>query len=442
MNLIEKYNINVPRYTSYPTAPHFNSSFKSDRYVHFLSSIKEEERVSLYIHIPFCHQLCWYCGCNTKVVSKYAPVERYVDVLLKEIETVAQHMPQGVKVSHLHFGGGTPTMLKTSDFSKIYKAIERLFVFEKDAEKAVEIDPRSFTPDMADTLMSCGMNRVSFGVQDFDFKVQQAIHREQPFEMVRSVVNMLKNRQIDAINFDLIYGLPLQTEATIEETIAKTLELSPRRIALFGYAHVPWMKKHQQLLEKYDLPTAQQRLKFFDLASNLLMMNGYVQVGLDHFAREDDALVLAQRNGNLYRNFQGYTVDSAKTLLAFGASSIGELPQGFVQNHTSVKSYIEAVESCGFGTEKGLEKTDDDCLRSILIERIMCDYSIDFKDILLPDDFEYNTDFLAEMETDGLVVWQGEKLTVTPKGKPYVRLVASVFDAYLHANLARHSAAV
>ncbi|MDH5750643.1 MAG: oxygen-independent coproporphyrinogen III oxidase, partial [Rhodospirillales bacterium] len=331
-DLSNKYDLRVPRYTSYPTAPHFNDSVTADVYRRWLGELDVDQNLSLYFHIPFCDEMCWFCGCYTKIVKRYEPVAEYLDTMLGEVDLIADILPARMKASHLHWGGGSPTMLTGEDWQRTIDKLRTRFEVTDNAEIAVELDPRTATEDYVRALATAGVNRASIGVQDFDPLVQQAINRIQPFDVTERVIGWLRKHGIENINMDLMYGLPHQTLARVEDMVAKTATLRPHRIALFGYAHVPWMKSHQKMIKEEDLPDANERWQQFELASERLVESGYVKLGLDHFALPDDDMAAALNENRLHRNFQGYTVDEAPVMLGFGASAIGSLPQGYVQN--------------------------------------------------------------------------------------------------------------
>jgi oxygen-independent coproporphyrinogen III oxidase len=330
VNLAERYDMRVPRYTSYPTAPHFTEAVGSDRYVEWLGELKPGQDVSLYFHIPFCDTLCWFCGCHTKIVRNYKPVTEYIKVISKEISLISSRVSGRVKASHIHWGGGSPTILTGDDWRQIMDWIGKHFDIASDAEIAVEMDPRDTTEEYVKALAGAGVNRASIGVQDFDPEVQKAVNRIQSFETTERVVGWLRDHGITGLNMDLMYGLPHQTTERVVSTVDQAVTLAPQRIALFGYAHVPWMKAHQKLIDADTLPDTAARWDQAQAAANRLVEAGYEAIGLDHFARSDDSLAKARRDGRLHRNFQGYTVDEAPVLLGFGASAIGSLPQGYV----------------------------------------------------------------------------------------------------------------
>ena len=446
--MFQKYaSMAVPRYTSYPTVPHFDSGVGGRGYAGWLEALNPAEPVSLYLHVPFCRKLCWYCGCNMKLASRYEPVADYVETLIRELELVAEHLPGRVGLSHLHFGGGTPTALEPDDLERVMDAVRAHFTVNEGAELAIESDPRTLTPEMTRRIGALGFTRASFGIQEFDAKVQKAINRIQPEEMVVSAVKGLRDAGITGINFDLIYGLPHQTVDTLRATIAACAALKPDRLALFGYAHVPWMAKKQRLIDEAALPGAQERIDQAAAAARMILAAGYEAIGLDHFALPHDELAIAARQGTLRRNFQGYTTDKARTLLGVGATSIGRTPSGYVQNIAETGAWARAVTSGALPVAKGHAFQGEDTLRGDVIEALMCRGQVDLDDAIrhhgaTPDCFETELEALAAMESDGLVTVDGPVLRLTEEGKPLVRTVASVFDAYLSTGAARHSVAV
>jgi oxygen-independent coproporphyrinogen-3 oxidase len=437
----------VPRYTSYPTAPHFRSDFGASAYAAWLAAIPPESDISLYVHVPYCVQLCWYCGCHTRVASSYDSVLRYRDALLTEIAAVGRRLPGGPKVTQIHWGGGTPTVLRPDDFRRIDEALKSTFTVAADAEIAVEIDPRSLGDDMVSVLAAAGVNRVSFGVQDFNPRVQAAINRIQSYATTRGAVDRLRSAGVQSVNLDLLYGLPLQTEASVRETIDLTLDLQPDRLALFGYAHVPWMKSHQRLIKDDELPGPGQRWAQATAAAAALAAGGYMPVGIDHFARPHDALARAARDGTLHRNFQGYTTDAAPHLIGLGASAISRVPQGYAQNQSNVREWLERIEAGQLGTARGLGLDAEDRLRADIIERVMCDLTVDLDAVTAAHgtDSRAVADAFPALEAlarDGIATLAGARVGVTAEARLLARLVAAAFDTYLAAGRARHSVAV
>ncbi|WP_243373386.1 oxygen-independent coproporphyrinogen III oxidase [Microvirga solisilvae] len=443
--LIARYDQRVPRYTSYPTAPHFKPEVGADTYAKWLAELSPRTALSLYLHVPFCAELCLYCGCHTTVARSYSPVASYVELLEQEIELVAQQLPERMDVTHIHWGGGTPTILSGADLRRIMGLLERSFGISSTAEIAVEIDPRTLTLEHVNALAASGLNRASLGVQDFDPKVQKTINRIQSFEQTAKVADWLRNAGVTGLNLDLMYGLPYQTTESVLRTVEQALQLDPDRIALFGYAHVPWMKRHQALLPEETMPDAIERVEQNTAAAAALVEAGYVQIGLDHFAKPSDPMVAQQREGRLHRNFQGYTTDEATALIGFGTSAIGSLPQGYVQNASSTVAYREAITKGQLATVRGIVLTDDDRLRRSIIERLMCDFSVDLRGIT-PDEaastFAGELAAIDDMARDGLVKRKGLSIQIPEESHLLVRNVCAAFDRYLENGAARHSRAV
>lgn len=438
----------VPRYTSYPTAPHFHEGIGEGAVRAWLARLDPAEPISLYVHVPFCRQVCWYCGCNMKLVgNREGPLDDYVDALVEEIGLVADALPGRLRVSHVHFGGGTPTVLSAAALGRVMSALGARFDLLPDAEVAIECDPRTFAADKAQALGALGFNRASFGVQEFDPKVQAAINRIQPPEMVARAVEALRAAGIASVNFDLIYGLPHQTAAMLLDTVARCLAFEPSRIALFGYAHVPWVARRQKMIDGAALPGAAERLEQAGRAAAALEAGGMVPVGMDHFAAPDDALARAAATGRLRRNFQGYTTDGATTLIGFGATSIGRTPSGYMQNIAETGAWARAVREGRFATAKGVALTEGDNVRGAAIEELMCFGATDTR--ALARQFGVGTgwareaaEFLRPLEADGLVSIDEGRIAVTAEGRPLVRVVASAFDAYIARQDGRHSVAV
>ena len=446
-DLINKYDLRVPRYTSYPTSPHFNDQVNGEVYKRWLSELDPASELSLYFHIPFCDEMCWFCGCYTKIVKRYDPVKEYLDALLAEIDLVADALPERLTAKHLHWGGGSPTMLKGEDWLAIMNKLRERFDVADDAEIAVELDPRTATEPYVAELERAGVNRASIGVQSYEPKVQEAINRIQPYETTKQVIEWLRAHNITRINMDLMYGLPLQDTGEIETMVDLTVELQPNRIALFGYAHVPWMKSHQKLIHEEDLPDANERWKQFTLAVERLKERGYVQVGFDHFAHPDDPMAKAIDTGDLHRNFQGYTTDTAPAMLGFGASAIGYMPQGYIQNEQPLKAYRQSIYAGVLPVARGIPLSNADKLHRAIIEDIMCNLTVD----LAARASEYGLDVasldddvkkLLPLTDDAICTIDGHTITVTETGRPFVRLVASAFDEYLNLGPGRHSKAV
>lgn len=437
----------LPRYTSYPTAPHFSAAITQQTYRQWLASIPQERTVSLYLHIPFCRSMCWYCGCNTMIARRNEPVAEYLAALQREIEMVASHVAQPLKVNQIHFGGGTPTIVEPAQFADLMNLLRQKFTFLPDAEVAIEIDPRRLTREMMLELGASGVTRASLGVQSFDPVVQQAINRIQSFEDTAAATEGLRAAGVRGINFDLIYGLPHQTVASCFDTVRKCLQLRPNRLSVFGYAHVPTFKKHQRKIDEAVLPDGANRHLQANMIACSLTNAGYRQIGLDHFALPEDTLTTAQAAGNLHRNFQGYTTDTSDVLIGFGASAIGRLDQGYVQNDAGTRSYCTQIDSGDLATRKGYALTADDRVRADIIERIMCDFRVDLQQICArhgakPSDVLQSAIRLHTLIADGVVHLEGHVLSVTDDARHLVRSVASAFDAYIGTSGPVYSRAV
>jgi len=428
----------VPRYTSYPTAPHFSTGIGAQQVGGWLADLSPGASVSLYLHVPFCARMCWYCGCNMRLIARYDPVAAYVERLISEIHMRADALGYRHTLTHIHWGGGTPTTLSPADFARVDAAIRERFIVADDAEIAVEIDPRTLNEETADALAAMGCNRASLGVQEFDLTVQKAINRVQPFETVAQVCAWLRARGIEALNFDLMYGLPHQTPEMLADTVAQAVSLDPARIAVFGYAHVPWMAKNQRKIDESALPSGETRFEMAAQAGAQLEALGYEAIGFDHFARPDDSLAVAAHNGRLRRNFQGYTTDQADALIGLGASSISALPQGYAQNVVQTNDYLKAIDAGALPVAKGLELRAEDIWRRAVIERLMCDFAVDLEAIALRFGLSgeaFDADFarLEPLVADGLARIDGAQVYVTAQGRPLARVVAAAFDTYLAA---------
>jgi oxygen-independent coproporphyrinogen-3 oxidase len=447
-DLAAKYDLRVPRYTSYPTAPHFHAGVGSDAYKGWLGGLDPALELSVYLHIAYCAEMCWFCGCHTKITKRYAPVAAYMESLWREMALVAEALPTRMTARHVHFGGGSPTILSAEDFVRTVDLLREHFILKPDAEVAVELDPRTADEAYVKAMAGAGVTRASIGVQDLDDKVQQAINRIQPYEITEQVTGWLRHHGVAEVNIDLIYGLPYQTLDGLLATIDKAVTgLRPRRVALFGYAHVPWMKKHQTLIPEESLPDTATRFAQYEQGCRLLTETlGYVQVGLDHFAAPDDELAVALKDKRLHRNFQGYTTDSAPALIGLGASGIGSLPQGYVANEGEIHAYQRAIVEGRLPTARGVAVTADDLMRRDIIERLMCDLEVDLDRVAerhdSPERFEGELAALAPLQADGLVTVDGQRITVTDDGRTLVRAVCAAFDRYLKQGEQRHSKAI
>jgi oxygen-independent coproporphyrinogen III oxidase len=436
----------APRYTSYPTAPHFSAAVGREQTRQWLGELSDAATLSLYFHVPFCAEICAYCGCHTKALRQEAPLTVYKETLLREIELVAS-ATKARRVVSIHWGGGTPGMLGPARFLEISESIARHFDVGAHPEHAIELDPRLLAEPLVEALARAGVNRASLGVQDFNPHVQEAAGRVQPYETVARAVELLRRGGVEALNFDLMYGLPHQTREDVARTAALAAGLAPARLAVFGYAHVPWFKTHQKLIDAAALAGAAERLAQAEVARETLEAAGYVSIGLDHFALPDDPLTRAVREGRMRRNFQGYTTDAADALLPFGVSSIGRLPQGYVGNAADNAGWRRSIEAGRFATTRGLAFTPEDIARGAVIERLMCDFSVDYGEQarahgFAPDAFDAAAPGLEALVAQGLAEVSGRRVAMTPAGRPFVRLAAAAFDAYLESGAARHSAAV
>ena len=446
-SLIEKYDARVPRYTSYPTAPHFSPAIDAARYRGWLAALPDGAALSLYLHVPFCTRLCWYCGCHTTVVNRPAPVAAYAGTLLAEIDLLSAAIGRRLEVRHVHWGGGTPTVMGPERMAAVMQRLRARFAFHPGAEVAVEIDPCVADAQVVDGLAGMGCTRASLGVQDFDPRVQQAVNRIQSFETTRACAEALRRRGIRSINVDLMYGLPYQSAAGMAETVGRTLELAPDRLAVFGYAHVPWMKKHQSLLPEQALPGPLARWEQAQAAERVITRAGWRAIGLDHYASGEDELARALEAGTLRRNFQGYTTDTAPVLLGLGTSSIGSLPEGYVQNAAVLPDWRASVRAGVLPISRGVALTAEDRLRRDVIESLMCQGRVTLRTVAArhaadPAILLAAAPRLEEMARDGLIDFDGDALAVRPEARLFVRTVTAVFDAYLQPGQPRHARAV
>ncbi len=439
------FDAKVPRYTSYPTAPHFNNDVTPAIFGDWIRAIDAGSTISLYVHVPFCRRLCWFCACRTQGTSSAAPVAAYLETLKSELALLKKNLPQGVTLSRLHWGGGTPTLLEAGMMEDLAGAIFDVAPLSEGGEFSVEIDPNEIDESRLAVLSAAGMNRASIGVQDFDDEIQQTIGRIQGYDVTRDAVDMIRANGVHSLNADILFGLPHQNQERITESVQKLLSLSPDRVALYGYAHVPWMAKRQQMIPEDALPTPQERLALFETARKLFMWDNYEEIGIDHFATKTDGLSVAQRNGTLRRNFQGYTDDTSDVLVGMGASSISRFPQGFAQNAPATSVHTGAIRDGQFSTSRGHTFTDEDKLRGRLIEALMCDFRIDATEIV--DTFGISRARLNEMfskvmaEFPDVLELESDGLSVPPAVRPLTRLIARSFDAY-DMSKAQHSAAI
>lgn len=439
------FDAKVPRYTSYPTAPHFSNDVGPDLFGQWMSEIAPESAISLYIHVPFCRRLCWFCACRTQGTQSDDPVAAYLETLKSELRLIARRLPEGITLSRLHWGGGTPTLLKPAMMTELAQAIFDVAPLGDNAEFSVEIDPNEIDAERLDALAAVGMNRASIGVQDFDPMIQKTIGRIQGYDVTRDAVDMIRARGIASLNADILFGLPHQTKARMTESVQKLLSLNPDRVALYGYAHVPWMAKRQQMIPSDKLPTPEQRLELFETARRLFKWDNYADIGIDHFATQDDGLTHALKAGRLKRNFQGYTDDQADVLIGVGASSISKFPRGYAQNASATSAHTAAIRAGQFSTARGHQFKGGDVLRARLIEALMCDFRIDRAEIL--QSFDISAATLDSLITqvnrsfDGLLTISDEGLFIPAEARPLTRMIARGFDEY-DLSKAGHSSAI
>jgi oxygen-independent coproporphyrinogen-3 oxidase len=439
------FDARVPRYTSYPTAPHFSSDVGADRTAAWMAAVPEASQISLYVHVPFCRRLCWFCACRTQGTKTADPLRGYLDTLKAELDLLAENLPAGITLSRLHWGGGTPTLMPAPMIRELAGAIAAVLPMAPKGEFSVEIDPNEIDDARLDALAEAGMRRASIGVQDFDPEIQRVIGREQTFEVTQEAVNKLRQRGNASLNADILFGLPHQTPARLSESVQKLLSLSPDRVALYGYAHVPNMARRQMMIPSDTLPRPEERLQLFDTARQLFVWDGYREIGIDHFARPGDGLEIAARTGKLRRNFQGYTDDTAPVLIGAGASSISRFPQGYAQNAAATSEYQKRVRAGSLATARGHVFRGDDTLRARMIEAVMCDFGIHAKEMTatwgadpawLKDRFDEVAQAFA-----GMVEVTDDGLWVPERARPLTRLIARALDAY-DLSLAGHSSAI
>lgn len=439
------FDARVPRYTSYPTAPHFGPGIGPSDFAQWIEAIPENSAVSLYIHVPFCRRLCWFCACRTQGTTSDEPVVAYVETLKAELSLLRANLPRGVRLSRLHWGGGTPTLLAPDLMRGLADTIFDVVPLAEDGEFSVEIDPNEIDDARLDALAAAGMNRASIGVQDFDPLIQKAIGREQSYQLTRDVAERIRARGVASLNADILYGLPFQTGPRISDSVQKLLTLSPDRVALYGYAHVPWMSRRQQMIPSDAMPTPEERLSLFETARQLFLWDGYVEVGIDHFAKPEDGMARALKAGTLRRNFQGYTDDTAPVLIGLGASSISRFPQGFAQNASATAAHTKAIREGRFSTHKGHRFSGEDTLRARIIEALMCDFFVSREELLR--DFEVTPARVEALfqraagEFGDMVRVSDEGFQIPERARPLTRMIARAFDAYDSAK-AKHSSAI
>jgi oxygen-independent coproporphyrinogen III oxidase len=439
---VATYDKPVPRYTSYPTAAQFDASVGRIEHADWLSGLSGERAV-LYLHVPFCRELCFYCACNTGVVRQAGTLDAYARAMTRELEQVARLVP-GLRIESVQWGGGTPPQLGARRLLSVARRIEALLDIRPGREMSMEIDPRFCDDEAVEAMATIGVTRASLGVQDFDIAVQRAINRLQSSESTAIVIDRLRDAGIRQINIDLVYGLPLQTLESLADTLEQAIALDADRFAVFGYAHVPWMKPRQRLIDESMLPRAALRAEMADLVSRRLMAAGYVKLGLDHYARPSDALALAASERRLRRSFQGYVADDSPWVVGIGASAISSLPRGYVQNTAQTAAYMDAVERSGLATARGIAWSAADRLRGAIISELMCHFEVDLEAVCLRHEQDLRlllSDVvgLPSLVADGLVCLEGSRLVVTDRGRPLVRSVCAVFDQHYTGAEGRHA---
>ena len=447
---LNKYDISGPRYTSYPTADRFVEAFTEDAYKLALQnrrSVAAVSPLSIYVHIPFCESLCFFCACNKIVTKHHERSAEYLRYLNREIDLHIEHLGTGQTISQLHLGGGSPTFFSDDELSDLMSMLKRNFVFAPGGEYSIEVDPRTVNEQRLKHLADLGFNRLSFGVQDFDPEVQKAVHRIQPAEQVFSLVDAARRLKFESVNVDLIYGLPMQTPESFNRTLAQVVELRPNRIALYGYAHLPERFKPQRRISEYELPAAQDKITMLASALSAFIKAGYVYVGMDHFALPDDDLAIAKRQGRLHRNFQGYSTQPDCDLISLGVSAIGRVGATYSQNAKTIEEYFDHLNHGRFPVVRGLALSRDDVIRRAVIMAIMCQGSLQYEAIDLAYMVDFKTYFAAELEqlktlqSTGMLILEEGGMQVTDTGWFFVRAVAMVFDRYLQTdrNRARFS---
>ena len=424
----------APRYTSYPSALYFKPK-APETHRKELAAFNLDQSVALYIHIPFCKQLCWFCGCHTKIANQYSPIASYVQSLMKEIDLIGQSVAGKIILHSIHFGGGSPGMLSAEDLDAIFQRIHATFIVEKNAEIAIELDPRQLTKDKIHVYKHHGFNRVSLGVQDTNKTVQDNIHRTQPLEQVRQCIELLRTEGIHAINMDLIYGLPFQTIQSIEQTINEVCSMAPSRVAFYSFAHVPWMKKHQRMIQKHDLPTITDKGHMYLHALKIFQEHGYQPLGIDHFAKERDDCYAGLSERTLRRNFMGYTTQPNDYVLGIGASAISHLGEGISQNSVNEMDYKQHIEQGVFSTARGCLFTAEDLLRKAIINELMCYFSVDVAKHLTQHQypihyFDEQLALLNPYSEEGVISLSNRRIQFNSPLRMIVRSICSVFDQY------------
>ncbi|MFN4319851.1 MAG: oxygen-independent coproporphyrinogen III oxidase [Aquificaceae bacterium] len=436
--LIRKYDKPGPRYTSYPPATEFHQGVGEKEYKEKLIESNLQGRpLSLYFHIPFCESACWFCGCNVIISHRKDVSRRYLNYIYKEMELLRQYLDTSRRVVQLHWGGGTPNFLTNEEIKELFGKIREVFNIDEDAEISVEIDPRYLSEGQLETLREVGFNRVSMGLQDLDPEVQRAINRLQDYELMKRVMKDLRSLGFKSINIDLIYGLPYQRPEKFKETIEKTIDLDPDRVAVFNFAYVPWLKPLQRKIDPSTLPPPEDKLTILEMSIDIFQKRGYVFIGMDHFAKPEDELARAQRDGTLWRNFQGYTTKKGVDLIGIGATSIGMLYDGYFQNYKTIREYYLALDEGKLPVMRGYVLNQEDIIRREVIMDLMCNFQCSFEKIERMFNIDFEEHFFAEleelkdMERDGLLKIEDRSIKVMPEGRLLIRNIAMVFDQYI-----------
>ena len=434
--LINKYNVSGPRYTSYPTALSLNEGYDKHDLISAVES-SQSRSLSLYVHIPFCSQLCYYCGCNKIITRHQSKADTYIDFLAKEIAAQAP-LFKHYSVEQLHLGGGTPTFLTPQQMKRLITLLEQHFNFTSTTERGIEVDPRSLAENMLVDLRMLGFNRVSFGIQDFNDDVQLAVNRPQHADTVKQLITQARELGFKSINADMIYGLPLQTPESFKQTIEQLIELSPDRVSVFNYAHLPERFAAQRKIKERDLPNAHDKLTMFKNTLEQMTQAGYQFIGMDHFAKADNELAIAQNEGKLHRNFQGYTTHGNCDLLGLGASSISQIGTAILQNKKELKHYYHSIETqSGCALSKGMHLTHDDVIRADAIKQLICQFELNIEEFAKKYHIEFDTYFaealvsLKPLIDDNMVIIENNHVSVTPRGNLFIRIICMCFDAHL-----------
>ncbi len=446
--LIKKYDKSGPRYTSYPTAPQFSSSYTAETLKSCIQRSNTEmipRPLSLYIHIPYCDTICYYCACNKIITKDHSVSEEYLNLLNAEMQMLAPLFDADRELEQLHLGGGTPTFLNDDELIELMRLIENNFNIAENCEMSIEIDPRKVSTQTLELLTNIGFNRISLGVQDFDDKVQKAVNRVQSYDLVYDQLETARKLNIKSVNMDLIYGLPFQTVATFEETLDKVIKLRPDRFSIFNYAHLPERFKPQRRINEVDLPSPAEKLKILELTMNKLQQAGYVYIGMDHFALEDDSMVKAQREGSLQRNFQGYSTHADTDLIGIGVSSIGSIFDSYSQNSSNIDEYREMINAGQLPIVRGLVMNADDLIRKQVINQLICHFYLDIRKVEKRWNIDFNSYFKAELKKleslmeDGLLKMDENLIKVETRGRLLIRNICMVFDNYLKDNVIKFS---